>query len=398
MLLVMLVVVAVSSACRSKDEDRPASPPRPPATLDVTSPAHSAKRLWLKQAGGAITDLSATADGSGIFVATAPDPDIKGNLKEYFLTRYNAAGKVIWRTKQRGQVKGLSVSVDGNWAIISNYLDDLTAYGPNGRVKWTAEAVCRPILLDPISKVLCFHDDDAEPQIAFDVFDLKGHKEFSAPTTRDVLALKVAEDASVFTLSQVEGYLILYSARDFKPLWERKVEGEILDLDATGGENPRVAVLYFRPKLGRRLVVIDAKGVGPEVAVEPAVRQIEWAEQGSSVTLYGNSQEGQTLVSYGVPAEGAPQLKWERRDSRSADYSSSALAGKQVVWMGFEKNTSETRTSSLLGYDGEGKLLWNLNLETEDGAYLYAKAFSEKAGLMAVGTDDGRLSLFKLTR
>ena len=56
--------------------------------------------------------------------------------------------------------------------------------------------------------------------------------------------------------------------------------------------------------------------------------------------------------------------------------------------------SATTRHSHVLGLDEKGELLSNILVPSEEGSYLYAYAFADKAQVIAVGSDDGQLSLF----
>jgi hypothetical protein len=146
----------------------------------------------------------------------------------------------------------------------------------------------------------------------------------------------------------------------------------------------------------RRAAVFDHEGnVVGAGSVEVRAEQIEFAE-GNSVLAYGNGQEGQYLAYFEAEDKKLVE-RWRRGAPRRADYSSQLIASRDLAIIGFEESSEETRQSHLLGFDRQGKLKLNIPLVTEEGAYLYAQAFSDNRAFLGVGTDDSHLAGYRIS-
>ena len=186
--------------------------------------------------------------------------------------------------------------------------------------------------------------------------------------------------------------------RVFTAAWQRQVPGEVVDVATRGGPSPSLAVLYSpsKGKGSRRAAIFDAQGnVIHAGSVEAQAEQIEFVgEQG--VFVYGNGIKGQYLAL--LEGDGKKLVeRWRRGASRHADYSSQMIAASDLAIIGFEDSQPSTRHSHLLAFDRDGKLKFNIPLMTEDGAYLYAQAFSESRSFLGVGTDDSYLSGYRVS-
>jgi outer membrane protein assembly factor BamB len=379
-----------------------------PMTFTLSASPTEVRKLWTQQITGLMTDLAVSRDGSAILLATIPNPDGGDGPREsgHGLTRYNRAGKKLWHIELEGTVKSLALSDDGKLALVSTYDNTISAIDPRGRIVWTVEGICKPI---PIGKrFLCYHDDDAEPGVAFDVYTDKGRKVLYYPITRDILALKVSDDERNTAIALEGGQVILFGP-DFRSLWQRKVAGEVLDLAVSSGEHPRVAALFNsagtgtaaaagagtrdRSKPAAQAIAVfddDGKRLGEAVPGE-RVEQLEAAPSGRGIAAYGNGAQGQYVAFYELPL-----LSTRVVDPRSADFSSNMIMTRDLVILGFEDIGETARHSHLIAFDLDGGLKWNLPLVTEEGAYLYAHGFAPIPSLISVGTDDGYLSAFQL--
>jgi hypothetical protein len=345
-----------------------------------------------------MTDVNLSEAGNAVLVATQPDHD--NGTGAFALTLVDAKkGSVKWTHEMGGQVKAQDLSQDGSLIVISDYDDELIAYNASGKKLWTASAVCKPTILNAPRKILCFHDDDAEPDVVFDVFDFNGKKLESLAAKTDVLLMKVSEDQKHFVAAFAGGGISLFGTKTFKLIWHKKLGGEIVDIALSSGEEPSVSALYkpSGPKRGgQRIALIDFRSKTVST-VQPNwfTEQLEMPPSGDCVYAYGNGPKGQSLSCFSPPS-----LKeaWGRRDKRFADYSSQLLAAGDVAVVGFEDLAGESRHSHLLVFDREGGLQANIPLQTDEGAYVYAQGYSPQASLIAVGTDDGTLSGYRLSK
>ena len=157
---------------------------------------------------------------------------------------------------------------------------------------------CKPIPLG--KRFLCYHDDDAEPDVAFDVYTAAGRKVLFYPITRDVLALKVSDDERNVAIA-LQGSQVLLFDPEFRSLWQRSVAGEVVDLAVSAGAHPRVAVLYNRPAAtagaespGQGIALLNEQGaVLGETSVTGRAAQVEGLSDGQGFATFGNGKGGQ---------------------------------------------------------------------------------------------------------
>jgi hypothetical protein len=64
--------------------------------------------------------------------------------------------------------------------------------------------------------------------------------------------------------------------------------------------------------------------------------------------------------------------------------------------MGYEEILPTSRSSHLLAFDATGAPKWDLPLATDLGAYLYSEKVALGPLLLVVGTDDGRISAYRM--
>jgi len=363
----------------------------------MASSLGSVSRLWSKKMPGLITDLNVTPDGNTIVISTIPDPDQESEANGFQVSRVDSGnGNILWSYKSGAQIKAQGVASNGSLIVLSNYNEEIIGLDIDGKILWQTQGTCRPVILTPIQKIVCYHDDDAAPGTAFDVLDWSGKKLLSYPASSDILVLKSSSDEKRIAIGLTRGQVILFNEK-LKVLWTKQVPGEILDLAVSSGDSPQVVVLFHSAKQGQKVSVFDVKGktistIPPSAHVE----QIEMSPDGGSILLYGNSPKGQNLAFFNVDPSQGLQEKWHWGSERYADYSSSLSVEQGVAWIGFEDVQEKERQSHLLGFDFQGQVKWDIPLETEVGAYLYAHSYSSEKSLLGVGTDDAVLTLFRV--
>ena len=264
------------------------------------------------------------------------------------------------------------------------------------------DAGCRPIVLSTRRIILCYHDDDATPGLAFEVLDWSGKRGISRSVSGDVLALKVSQDERSIAVGATRGQVFGFDS-DFQPVLKKKLSGEVVDLSISSGTSPRIVVLSSRPAQGQRLTVLDWTGaVIAETRPTQQLEQVEMAPDGESFFAYGNGPRGQALMFFGTPAITTPpdkapvpfQAKWTQRNPRHADFSSPLLTGEKRVIVGIESLPAGSRETRIQSFDFEGKPLWTVPIGTEEGAYLFSHSWNEEGSFLVVGSDDSSLTAF----
>lgn len=403
---------------------------------------------------GAIAEFSLSKNGQALVVATNPDPDIPGSAHQYLLSHYqikenkrangNESNQPIsqrksknkretrigrdierrvhldWQLPVRTSIRGLDLSEDGSLTVATTYENEIFAVNSKGKLLWSIEGICKPMILNSSQQILCYHDDDAEPRIAFDLLDWKGKKRLSFPIENDILTLKVATHEKRILLGLENGKILLLD-QELKPLWTQTVAGEIVDLALSNEKNPSVAVLY-QPKnrasitkgipQKQEISVLDSDGhfLGSSPSLFYS-SQIEFSTQAASknfIYAYGNSSDGQAVGKIEISADSSKKGKelWRYRESTEAEYLSSILGVTEAetpshehsieIIMGVEQATSYTRESHLVALAPEGKIQWDLKLPSDEGAYLNGLRTDSNSSLLAASTDDGKMNLVRI--
>jgi hypothetical protein len=366
---------------------------------------------------GAIVGVKLSQNGEQILVVTLPDHDIPGSLNQYLMSKLTSRGHRVWRKKLKYPLKDFAISQKGDLIVASNYEDQLIGMDAQGREIWTQQGLCRPEILEESHTILCYHDDDAEPQIAFDVFDWSGKKLTSFPIINDVVSFKLAQNRKNIALGLVGGQLLVLGP-DFKTLWSSKVGGEIIDLalsneptlstgwPVTPSASPsvlgqpvhrrfQVVALIQAENKTQRIQFFDSQGgVLGQVTPSFQVGQIEAPVEGDVAYGYGSSGEGQWLGAFVV--EGAKEL-WRQGESARSRYSEEMRLAAGRIWIGVERSTPLplTRESRILAFDPHGQKVIDLLMEKDPTAYLLTHQVSEANRLAVVGTDDAWLNGYR---
>jgi hypothetical protein len=363
-------------------------PVEPPVTYPFynLAPSVHSEKLWSLKVAGLLTDLNLSKDGSTVLVATVPDHDSldpHANRSEHYASLYSKAGKLLAQFAMPAQIKSQTLSADGQLAVIATYDDELRAYNREGKLLWETEASCKPILMNLQKKVICFHDDDAEPELGFEVLDWRGKRLSNYPIKDDALVLKIAADEKSFIMALTHGRVVVFDSR-FKPVLKKTVPGEVVDVAASSSA---IAILYNEKKSAMQKAAVFKLNGNAKSAVIPVSEhadQIEISPDGNAVFGYSNTNDGQVLMRLSQKHGEA----WNRKDPKSAQYSSQLMVASDTVWVGFQD-------SHVLGFDFSGGLKINIQAPAEESAFLYSFGVAPKAHEVVVGTDDGRLSLFQ---
>lgn len=348
------------------------------------------QRLWTRPMPGVITDVNVAPDGKSVLVATLPNKDLESSGDEPTLTKLNAGGHQEWRLELSSPVRAQSLSGEGKFAVISSTDDQITGIGENGKELWSIEGTCRPWILNRAPRFLCYHDDDAESDIAFEILDWEGKKISSYPISSDILDLEVSEDERKSVIALTRGEVVLLGP-EFRPVWKARVQGEISHTAVSGGSNPQVVVLYDSKKISGRqkLEKFNEKGsVAASIQPQFRIEKIAFSSDGKNLFAYGNAPTGQTVALYDADL----REKWKRVGPRRADYSSNLIVAQDLAVVGFEDLRGHSRHNHILAFDLNGSVKWNLPLQLEEGAY----NFSVGRELIAVGADDGTLSVYQI--
>lgn len=347
---------------------------------------------WSRQMAGAISELSLARDARSVVVATQPDVDIEGSSKQFLLNKIHASGELLWQIPVKSPIRDLDVSADGSLIVVSDYEHEIYGLNENGKRIWTAEAMCRPRIVDS-QLIVCYHDDDAEADVGFDLIDKMGRKSASFHLTPqqegDILAFKLAADQRNLGVGLTSGQVDFFQVGRANPLWKRSVPGEIVDIAVSSEAQPKVAVLVTRPKSKRpnmktpskpkaysvnqrvgkqdvkqpvqQLWVFDSKG-NVIAHIEPSFYaiQVEFAPNAQGIFVYGNGMEGQNLAFYSMPGL---REEWKRSGISSAVYTSSITVTSDYVFQGYEdeglapthSGAGVAQAGAVVGKDSAGK-------------------------------------------
>jgi hypothetical protein len=388
-----LLVPVLLGSCSSTPTPKPVSHPMsfPPAVKRI-----EAQKLWTRKVPGLVTDLNLSQDGSTVLIATVPDHDSldpNASRNGHYAVMYSAAGKVLTKIEMPAQIKSQALSPDGALAVVATYDDKLRGYDRTGKMLWESDASCKPFFVNGKQgeRILCFHDDDAEPELGFEVFDLQGNRLSDFPIKDDALTLKMAPDNQSFILALTHGKVMVFDS-EFKATVEKKVSGEIVDVALTSGAKPAFAILYNKKKSSdQKLAYFGKKNF--DFTMPEHADQIEMgdADDSSTIFSYSNGNSGQMLMRLGQK----PAVTWKHSAKSLAEYSSQVVVSSETVWVGFQDQTPSSEHSHVLGFDFAGGLQTDIEVPAEEGAFLYTFGVAPRAHLIVVAADDGQLSLFK---
>lgn len=370
-------------------------------------------KVWSQRLDGFISELNISSDGRALLVATLPNFELKGGSREPNLVYFTLGDPVLdpgrgasgsvkekWRHPMKTQVKAQALSQDGSLVLAVTHDDKILAYDSRGAGLWEAEANCQPILMESRHEILCYHDDDAEPGIAFDVYDWTGKKLTSFAIQDDVLALKVSRDEKWVALALTHGQVLLLNAGDssYKPLWKTDVESEVVDIDVSTGPDPRVAVLRSAspsfPSEAQVIEIFDSHGKLTEKNL-PRFHVDQLGFSKDSLFVYGNGGgAGQCLGRVS-----SADLSWKKCYPGFAHYTPSLIISDDQVQIGFERYSGDKRLSEVFSFAASSELRWKLDADQElkpnEDSYLYLRAWAPRSGgRLAVAMDDGSLGVF----
>lgn len=378
----------------------------------MSAERYEADESWSHETPGFITDLNLARDAGAVLVTTRPDYDKPQSPKRFLVTLWNAKGGEKWQQTLPFQVKAQDVARDASLAVVTHYNNEILAFDGSGKRAWSREGNCRPMVLEAVKRVVCSHDDDAEAGTAFEVFDWGGQSIGARQVKQDLLAIKASADERWLAVGLTRGAVELHDLSvppkgpALEPLWKHTLDGEVLDVAVSNGESPRVAVLYHVHRVGQRVAWFNfaGKAIGRPERPSAHVTQIELTPEGGASVLYGNSPRGQNLIFLEAQADSTPESvtawseKWKVADPRFADYATAMTLASDLILIGFEDFAENTRSTRLLGFDREGKVRLAIPLETQQGAYLYAQAYAPSRDALIVGTDDARLTSYRIRR
>ncbi len=366
---------------------------------------------------GAISSLVLARNGKQILVATHPDGDIPGSSKHPLLSLWSTQGKLIWEQRVKFPIKDVAISAGGDLIVLATHLDELIGMDSRGRRIWTTEGVCKPYVIQEPPRVVCYHDDDAGPRVAFDILDWAGKKVGQFPIQGDVVAFKFSEDQKNLAIALTGGEIVVFGA-DFQPVWRKKIDGEVIDLAVAGAEGTnrlapsatpsstpafQVAALVRTGPKSEKIAFFGDKGQSMgQVSPTFPVEQLESSTRGDRVFYYGNSTAGQWVGSTSLSV-----LKevWKQGESTFSRYSGSINLSSGLVWVGIEHSAEQsgdqsveqsmTRESRVMVYDEAGKRVWDLGLPKDDAAYIFSHRITMVPNWFVVGTDDAKLSVYQ---
>ncbi len=380
--------------------------------------------LWTKRMKGAISGLALSRSGKQILVATHPDGDIPGTARTSLLSLWSTQGKLLWEQRTGFPIKDFAISAGGELIVLTTYEDELIGLDSRGRRIWKTSGLCKPYVIQDPKRVLCYHDDDSEPQTAFDILDWRGQPLGQFPIQGDVVAFKLSESQKNLAIGLTGGEVVLLG-QDFKPLWQKKIDGEVIDLAVSNstsvadakasvpalapaplvspsvssvpvfGEPFKVAVLVRTEKKTQKLIFFNEKGefIG-EFAPSFSAEQLELSPSGGFAYFYGNSSAGQWVS--GVSSKDLKEL-WRQGESSYSRYSGSINLSPGLVWMGVERSIEKpvNRESRVVVFDEAGKKVYDLPLPKDDTAYIFSHRISMVPNWFVVGTDDAKLSVYR---
>jgi hypothetical protein len=373
--------------------------------------------LWSHGMLGGVSSLKVSEDGSSVWVATSPDSDVPQSVKYPTLSAYDSKGVLKWSERAKYPIKDLDLSADGTLAVAATYGGDLIGMDSDGRTLWTTHGVCRPIIINSNKNIICYHDDDAEPEIAFELFDRNGKKLAFYPVSGkdDILILKLSQDQKNIVLGFASGqvaYLKIlpetvgqFSSQPllqplFQEVWRANLKTDaLIDLAISSHEvEPKVAVLW-RDQSGaggkEKVSILGAEGkVVATHALSFPAHQIEVSRDGEAIFSYGNSVKGQILAR--LSSQNLNEA-WRKTNAVFADFPSSLFieenGSRKKVWIGTSVDLDAQGGARLMSYDFSGAQVDRLTPRAALWSSIFAYQILSN-GTAVVGTDDGRLGVY----
>ncbi len=426
----VLVIAGAFYACSSSPQAQKSSDLQKDSWLGPISNSKSGlaiQKSWSRGLDGYITELSLSQQGNAILVSTLPDYDHEGGARKNLLRYFDGNGRHRWSEVMPTQVKSQALSRDGSLAIATTHEDQILAFNSKGEKLWTAHATCMPFVIESRKEILCYHDDDAEPLVAFDVFDWNGKLKRSFPIANDILALKISKDEQHVAMALTKGNVLVLGP-DYEVEWAGHVTGEVVDLDVSSGPDPRLAVAYSGGMAKPQKIALTSTMKGGKLLSEASpkeqVSQIALSPDAASIFAYGNAGGGQYIGLF----QGSPlQEIWHHGVESNSHYtqtlfvSSVALdaqskstvsalpnmsskkpsANITQAIVGVEQVSAGSRQSEVVGLDQTGALLWRLpvssSVDADEGAFLYAQSWAPGVAKLAIATDDRHFGVFQVT-
>lgn len=287
---------------------------------------------WKVSPGGAISNAAAVELKSTtvVLAATQPDVDVLPKITAPQLV-WIEGGKVRWRSTLNLPAKSVALSQSGELGVIATYHDEVLLFNRKGKLLWKKEGACRPEFLDSYSLIACTHDDDTDPRIAFDLFDLGGNKVYSHPIESDLLDFKVSADQKFILLSltgarvelialdQLTSTLAKSKAPPARSLYVKMISlatdaGEVAlfsspqvlgDSKSNSKEDLWSSVLIAvasGPRQAAVLQLIRGDGeLGAAVKLSDIAVELLFGPRGDVLVVHFHSTRGQSYASFEVP-------------------------------------------------------------------------------------------------
>lgn len=386
------------------------------AAFGAPEPLKPVKELWQAKLGALVTDLDVTPDGKRILLSMRSDADAAPAepsairplpAKGAYTVLIDGQGKELWRKRSEYPIKSQAISETGDRAIVVTYDNRFMVYDGAGKKLWQLQSNCLPRALVATKRVFCFHDDDSDPAIAFEIYDWNGKKlgDWKTPgADSDLLAVSFNEartgDAA-FAVNYSDGHVEVFRA-DGTRIHRAKLPGEVLDVSFGPGGDGKVLVLAQErsgSSVRKRLVSLAADGK-PEFSEEvrdPAQQVLSMLPK--RFVLTANAKDGQT---YRLFALGNPSPRSRAVDLVSqVKYAQQTAVSYPVRHLGdgfvfvLEKLVKDDRVSQVSWIGADGQTLADWPLTGEKGAYLYAFDLAPKARTVVIAMDDGTVKVAK---
>ena len=386
-------------------------------------PAEAARLRWTLPARGAIVAFDASP--AGIIIATEPNSDVVegGSGSSVRQIRFlDWDGKIRWSYSSQARIRDLSLSSDGRLTAIATHAGEIIELDDQGKKLWSFAKTCAPIVLNPQSKVakqgdpspmggqvLCYHNDDPEPQIAFDVIGNEGQHLLSYPIPGDILALRPGGNMHLWALGLTAGIVQIvgasWVAEDRFALSEEILDVALGDQIDTQGRTvlavlsteiqpkgskelspPRVFLNTYRTHPAKLLQRLELPFRATELQITPNGQTFYYAANGPLRQMLGG---GPTM------GNGA---HWQITGAPASAYSVPIQRVEDRIYWATEDITSRTRLSRIRSYRPDGLMQSEFTLPRSIEATTYQfRVFERSLGtdsIVAI-TDDGLIHVFE---
>jgi outer membrane protein assembly factor BamB len=302
--------------------------------------------LWQRHVSAQVTGLDLASAGQTVAITMAPLAS-NGDSR---LHVYDLTGRELWTTTRGRKILSVSLSHDGQQAVIGLMDFSIALFAKDGELLWERKGVGLPSLSPPGNSVVTFNGGIASSgNTLLEVFHRDGNKLWSLRRKGRVWRSIVSDQNDL--LIGLWNDEVLLIDRQYRIAWQRLLPKEIMALAISPQDAQYFAVgvgvldpiVYLYERTGR--LVWERK-------LPLGVTELSLARQGEFLLSYGNTIHGQHLALHSRSGE----VVWTYHLEAPATESSKAVIvpNYPLIVAGIQHN----QCYYLQGFALTGRLLW----------------------------------------